>query len=220
MNSKLGWDQVLGEELIREWKCIANQANSSLPVKFDRCIGERDSEYVLECYVDASTVIYGVVVYARDVRSGKRSFLLAKNRLVNNSLKSKSVPSLELQALILGYETLIAVYDELTGPFCLSKINMSDLQLFSDSLVALNWVYASVPKLDKQNKKTVFVNNKIERIQKMCEQVPITLTSLQALTILRILSLNPFLGKFYLGQIIAPVLTRVSLKRPKFRMRY
>ena len=166
MNSKLGWVQVLGEELIREWKCIANQTNSSLPVKFDRCIGERDSEYVLECYVDASTVIYGVVVYARDVRSGKRSFLLAKNRLVNNSLKSKSVPSLELQALILGCETLIAVYDELTGPFCLSKINMSDLQLFSDSLVALNWVYASVHKLDKQNKKTVFVNNRIKRIQK------------------------------------------------------
>ena len=181
LNSKLGWDKVLGEELIREFKCIGNQTNSSLPVKFDRCIGERDSEYVLECYVDASTVIYGVVVYARDVRSGKRSFLLAKNRLVNNSLKSKSVPSLELQALILGCETLIAVYDELTGPFCLSKINISDLQLFSDSLVALNWVYASVHKLDKQNKKTVFVNNRIERIQKMCEQVLITLNFIEGI---------------------------------------
>ena len=81
LNGKLSWDEVLAEELIREWKCIANQRNSSLPVKFDRCIGERDSEYVLECYVDASTVIYGVVVYARDVKSDKRIFLLAKKSL-------------------------------------------------------------------------------------------------------------------------------------------
>ena len=135
MNSKLGWDETLGKDLIKEWKCIANQVNSSLPVKFDRCVGERDDEYDLECYVDASTVIYGIVVYIRNVKTGKRNFLLAKNKFVNSSLKSKSVPSLELQALILGCETLKNIYDELTGPFCLSKINITDLKIFSDSLV-------------------------------------------------------------------------------------
>ena len=174
LNNKLGWDDVLDEELIKEWKCIANQTNSSLPIRFNRCIGERDSEYALECYVDASTVIYGVVVYARDVKSGKRNFVLAKNKFVNHSLKAKSVPSLELQALVMGCETLNNISDELTGPFCLSKIKIVDLQLFSDSLVALNWLYASVHKLEKANKRTVFVNNRIERIQKICEKIPIT----------------------------------------------
>ncbi|XP_068224926.1 uncharacterized protein [Palaemon carinicauda] len=171
--NKLDWDEILDGEQLKEWKCIVNQANSSPPIKFDRFVGERDSEYILECYVDASTEIYGIVIYIREVESCKRSFLIAKNKFVNSSLKAKSVPSLELQALVLGCEVLKSVYDELNGQFCLSKINITDLQLFSDSLVVLHWLHSSAVKLDKVNKRTVFVNNRLERIQRICEQIPI-----------------------------------------------
>ncbi|XP_068229710.1 uncharacterized protein [Palaemon carinicauda] len=136
--NKLDWDEILDGEQLREWKRIVNQVNSSPPIKFHRFVGERDSEYILECYVDASTEIYEIVIYIREVESCKRSFLMAKNKFVNSSLKAKSVPSLELQALVLGCEMLKSVYDELTGQFCLSKINIADLQLFSDSLVILH----------------------------------------------------------------------------------
>ena len=113
-------EKVLQEELIKEWQCIANQTNSSPPVRFNCCIGKRDSEYALECYIDASAIIYGVVVYARDVKSGKSNFVLTKNKFVNHSLKAKSVPFLELQALVMGYEILNDIFDEMIGPFCLS----------------------------------------------------------------------------------------------------
>ncbi|XP_066981068.1 uncharacterized protein [Macrobrachium rosenbergii] len=135
----------------------------------NRCVGERTDEYKLEAYVDASKRVYGVVVYLCNMRSGERSFVLAKNRLIGSKLHEKSIPSLELQAICLGTEVLLDTYNELSGTQCLVPIKIVDLGLFSDSFVALSWLKSFSHKFDKMQKRSVFVMNKLNHITKLCE---------------------------------------------------
>ncbi|XP_068231971.1 uncharacterized protein [Palaemon carinicauda] len=137
--------------------------------EMERCVGERTDEYKLEAYVDASKRVYGVIVYLCNIRSGERSFLLAKNRLIGSKLHGKSIPSLELQAICLGTEVLLDTYNELSGTLCLVPIKIVDLGLFSDSFVALSWLKSYSHRFDKMQKRSVFVMNKLNHIIKLCE---------------------------------------------------
>ena len=124
-------------------------------------------------YVDSSKSIFGAVIYIESLTTNKISFLLAKNRIVNKKLDNKSIPSLELQAIVLGAELLVELYNEMTGPSCVIPLNIYELALFSDSLVRLFWLDSHVNKFDKMNRKTVFVNNRLDTISRLCSQVPI-----------------------------------------------
>ena len=96
-----------------------------------------------------------------------------KNQIVNTQLESKSIPALELHALSLGTQTVIAIYNSLSGPSCLKPVNVTDLLVLSDSLVALSWVNACNNKFDKMQKRSVFVMNRISQINKLCETHPV-----------------------------------------------
>ena len=78
----------------------------------------------------------------------KRAFLLAKNRLVNKQLLTKSIPSLEFQAVTLVAAVLIDSFNKLSGPSCGQPINEIGLKLYTDSLVCLNWLNSCIDKLD------------------------------------------------------------------------
>ncbi|XP_068211857.1 uncharacterized protein [Palaemon carinicauda] len=135
----LGWDAQLRDFQKREWRNIANQVNSAPVFELQRCVGERTDEYKLEAYVDASKRVYGVVCLC-NIRSGEKSFVLGKNRLIGSKLHEKSIPSQELQAICLGTEVLLDTYNELSGTQCLVPIKIVDLGPFSDSFVSLSWL--------------------------------------------------------------------------------
>ena len=175
----LKWDQVLSTEKIREWKNISNQVNGSEPICIKRCVGSRSSNYELVAFTDSSVTIYGCVIYIKNIETNEVQFLLAKNRIVGKLLEAKSVPSLELAGIVLGAETLADVKNELSGENCLNPITISGMILYSDSLVALNWLNARVNKLDKENKLSVFVKNRLDKIEKICENNPVTFTFVQ-----------------------------------------
>ena len=42
VNHKLSWDTKLSTELVRQWKNIVRQTNSSLPLEIKRFLGERE----------------------------------------------------------------------------------------------------------------------------------------------------------------------------------
>ena len=136
----LEWDKKLKPELQREWKNICKQANSAPEIKVPRFVGSRKSTYKLLAYTDASRGHYGAVVYILEVATGKISFVLAKNRLVNIQFKLKSIQSLELNAINLGVEILLEIYRDLSGPGCLSPIRIEELLLFTDSICYLYWL--------------------------------------------------------------------------------
>ena len=161
----LQWDDELPCESLREWRNISKQANSSPQIRIERCCGKRSDSYKLIACTDTSKQIYGVVLYLYNYNSGKTSFLLAKNRIINAKMQSKSIPALELQAILFGSQTLIDTYEELAGSFAVMKINIVDLELYCDSMVCLSWLDSHINKLDKMQKKSVFVINRLDQIK-------------------------------------------------------
>ena len=168
-DSTIGWDSPLSEDLMHEWRKICKQVNSSKDINIDRFVGHRDGSYRLIAFVDSSKEIYGAVIFIQDITSGKVSFLMAKNRLVNRQLSTKSIPALEFQAITLGTEMLIDLYRELSGPSCVRPINILNLDLYSDSMVSLSWINSYVHKLDKMNKRSIFILNRLEHLTRLCE---------------------------------------------------
>ena len=71
-------------------------------------------------------------------------------------------------------ESLIDTFEELSGNSNLVPLKSKDLVLFSDSTVALSWVISYVNKLDKIQKHTPFVMNRLETICQKCEIHPIS----------------------------------------------
>ena len=99
--------------------------------------------------------------------------MLAKNRIVGQQLNTKSGPALELHAVALGVQTVHDVYNELSGRSSVVPINVLELELYSDSLVSLSWINKCVNKLDKMQKCSVFVMNRLNSIIKLCNVYPV-----------------------------------------------
>ena len=78
----------------------------------------------------------GTVIYIPDVNTEKIHFLLARNRMVNKQLENKSIPVLELQAVSFGLEILIDTQQELTAASSVVPIKITELKLYSDSMVS------------------------------------------------------------------------------------
>jgi len=168
-NQSLGWDDELSADTMNEWRNIVRQVNSSPVLKIRRNVGSRSDSYRLIAYTDASSEIYGAVVYIYNENTKETSFLLAKNRIVGVKLQRKSIPALELQGVLLGVNCLMEMYTDLAGPTCVSPVNISGLHLYTDSLVSLQWVTSAAHKFDKMNKRSVFVMNRLTDIQRLCE---------------------------------------------------
>ena len=131
------------------------------------------SNYNILIFSDASRDLYGCVIYLQHIETGKISFIHSKNRIVNKQLQSKSIPSLELHAICLGVECAIDIYKDLAGPSCMTPLNVSNIILYTDSICALHWLNSASMKLDKMNKQSTFVLNRIHSIQRMCETFPV-----------------------------------------------
>ena len=155
-NQDLNWDQVLDKDCQRQWRNIARQANAAPPLEVERFVGNRNDSYNLLAFSDSSKAMLGVVIFIQSTSTGKVSFVIAKNCIVNKQLESKSIPSLELQGIALAVECLLGLYDDLSGPSCVRPIKIVDLQIYSDSLVALSWIYSYSVKLDKLQKMFCF----------------------------------------------------------------
>ena len=167
-DSTLQWDTNLSTSLQNEWTNIALQVNSSVPVKVKRFVGNRDSRYRLVAFTDASKAMVGTVLYIQEICSNRTSFLMAKNKIVSKTLENKTIPVLELFAVSVGVETLMDIYNELSCESSVVLIQIDELHLYSDSMVSLNWINRDVNKLEKTQKYTIFVKNRLQNIIQLC----------------------------------------------------
>ena len=170
----LDWDTRLSPEVINEWKNISKQVNSSPSIYVNRCVGNRVDKYKLIMFTDSSKTIYGCVLFLFNLRTKSLHFLQAKNRFVNKQLSSKSIPTLEFQAISLGVEILMQVRDELSGSANVNPIKIVGMELYSDSLVCLHWLASHVNKFGKLRNLSIFVKNRLENIVKLCEEYPVS----------------------------------------------
>ena len=98
-----------------------------------------------------------------------------KIKLVTKALPTNAAIScLELHALALGVELLADIQNKLAGDKTFRPLKITRLCVYSDSMVALSWVNAYVNKLDKTNKRTSFVMNRINAICAICDLFPVT----------------------------------------------
>ena len=169
----ISWDSKLKDSDLSEWKNIAKQYNKNPKVTLDRSFGRRDDKYDLIAYTDSSQQIYGTVLFLNNLNSGKITFLLAKNRIVNKQQEKKTIPVLELQGVSFGTEVLLDIYEELSGKNCLFPIDIRELKVYSDSSISLSWIEDYSLKFSKMNDKSVYVRNRLEHISKLCKIKPV-----------------------------------------------
>ena len=170
---ELDWDEQLSDDKVQEWIKICRQLNNAPKIEIDRCMGNRKESYTLQCYTDASKQMTGCVLYLKNNTTGKISFLQAKNRMVGNTTEGKTIPKLELHAIMLGVEVITDIMNELTGENASIPIDIDKLYVFSDSAVALSWLDSYVNKLSKMQQCNTFVMNRLDKIVSMCEKHPI-----------------------------------------------
>jgi len=169
-DKSLGWDTKLQPDRMREWTNIVKQVNMCQSIPIKRYVGDRNDHYKLICFTDASKLMYGSVIYIQSLTTKTVSFIMATNHVVGTKLQGKSIPCLELQAAVCGLETLVDVYRELTNPKLFNRVNIDELNVYCDSMVVLNWIDSFSNKLDKsQNKLNIFVRNRLDKIDKICE---------------------------------------------------
>ena len=168
------WDQTLDHENLKEWRNIVRQSNSAPVNEIKRFVGSKSDNYKLIAYSDSSKLICGAVIYIQNLITNELSFLMARNKIIGKDLVSKSIPTLELQGIAFAAELLIDTYKELAGPACIDPVRIVNLQVFTDSLVCVSWIKSYNYKLDKMQHKSVFLMNRLLKIQKVCEIHPIT----------------------------------------------
>ena len=172
-SKSLDWDSRLSADKLKEWRNISKQINDAPELTINRYVGDRKDKYKLVAFTDSSKSIYGCVLYIYNLKTHLISFLLSKNRIVNRQLECKSVPSLEFQAISLGTEILVDIREELSGPTCINPINIVGLELYTDSLVCLNWLNSHINKFDKLRNLSVFIKNRLDKICKLCDRFPV-----------------------------------------------
>ena len=66
-NTELQWDTVISNHELKEWKNLCKQLNAAPSLVMPRYIGQRDSDFRLVAFTDASKQMFGTVVYIQEL---------------------------------------------------------------------------------------------------------------------------------------------------------
>ena len=113
------------------------------------------------------------MVYILNLDTNAVNFITAKNKVVNESLGTKTIPTIEFQAISYGVELLQELCAELPDNKITVPINVVELKLLTDSMVCLHWLQSYIVKFDKMQKRSVFVMNRLRTIHDLCIKMPV-----------------------------------------------
>ncbi|XP_018373071.1 PREDICTED: uncharacterized protein LOC108767605 [Trachymyrmex cornetzi] len=150
------WDESVPQSIQSRWIKLRSQLVDLNELRIPRCVMFAADPQLVQVhgFCDASQRAYGACIYLRtETANGYRVELLCSRSRVA-PLKVISLPRLELSAALL----LSQLLEKTRNSFDLSRMNIF---LWSDSMIALNWL--SSPS----RKWTTFVANRVGEIQRL-----------------------------------------------------
>ncbi|XP_054712934.1 uncharacterized protein LOC129222446 [Uloborus diversus] len=151
---KLSWDQIIPEELNRNWISFCEELHLLEQMKIPRLVlTSSHADIELHAFCDASEKAYCAAIYVRCLLPNsdfRVSLLTAKTRVA--PLKTQSLPRLELCSALLLADLLAAVLKNIQVP-------VQNTVAWTDSKITLAWL-ATEPY-----KWQAFVANRVSKIQ-------------------------------------------------------
>ena len=104
LREKLGWNDILNEECLKEWRLISNDVKQAKDIEIYRWYGDFKGtvEVALHDFAGASVSGYGCCMYIRycyNNYSYHTSLVFSQSRIA--PIKSQAIPCLKLQATLL-----------------------------------------------------------------------------------------------------------------------
>ncbi|KAG1655032.1 putative ATP-dependent RNA helicase DDX56 [Nymphon striatum] len=150
MNKKT-WDEPLELSYLNKYKTLAIDINKILlKLEIPRQAVEPIEDSCIYIFTDASKEAFGCNIYCH---SENRSELLFSKVKVS-PLKSKTLPTLELLAVLLGLKCVKTVLSNL------QNCSIKKIVLFSDAQIVLNWILTDDCKV-----KGIFIKNRLKDIK-------------------------------------------------------
>lgn len=157
----LKWDDVLPDELNKQWVEFANELVRMSCVSIPRNINVESSNLLeLVGYADASNIAYGCCLYLRSISADnevKVNLLCSKSR-INPKNKKLTTPRLELNSALLLAMLSKKVHDTLSLKYVVKVF------LYLDSQIVLSWLNIAPVRL------SVYVANRVEKINELSNQ--------------------------------------------------
>ena len=144
------WDHKIPLELTNRWSEIRNELSKVHQFKLPRAVYIEHAS--LHVFCDASSRAYGAACYL--VHNDQSHLLTSKCKVA--PIKSRTLPQLELMAMLIGGRLIKWVMDTLNAKF-------TSVHLWTDNEACLQWV--------KNNKsEIVFVKNRVAEINRLKDQ--------------------------------------------------
>ena len=135
---KLGWNNILSEECLKEWRLILNDVKQAQHIEISRCYSDFKGALKVELhgFSDARVSSYGCCIYIRycyNNYSCTISLVFSQSRIA--PIKTQTNPRVELQATLLSAKSIKNICESLIP---IIPINL--LCYWSDSTIALSWI--------------------------------------------------------------------------------
>ena len=185
---ELEWDAPLPQTLRDSWLEIKQDFQSISTIDFPRSVASEKVPHQLHVFCDASSKAYGAVAYLKSAQDSH--IVMSKAKVA--PLKTRTLPQLELTALLIGARLMKYLVDTL------SHIQIQESYVWSDNEASLQWV--------RNNKSSiVYVRNRVSEINRILEHYPAKLLHVptkdnpgdhlsRGLTITKLLESNWFTG--------------------------
>lgn len=162
---KMDWDDVVGDSadeandhIARDWIAFRQELADVQKIRIPRWIQtEPNAPIQIHGFSDASQDAYGIVFYIRVEKSDgtvATNLVFSKTRVA--PLTKATVPKLELSAAHLMAKMLPSIMEE----HC---VTIDQCYLYTDSMIALQWLRKSPAKLE------TFQANRVAEIQELTE---------------------------------------------------
>jgi hypothetical protein len=151
--SKVGWDELLPEEMISDWLKLKLDLQTLTEIKFDRKLAREGDKVSLVLFADASKQFYGFNAYVVSEGETAPRSKLAFAKVKNAPSKSKSLPTLELMAVLLCLKCLDTLLTALSG------VKIQNVIIGVDAQIVLSWVTSG-----KVKTKNLFARNRVSDV--------------------------------------------------------
>jgi len=108
---KVGWDESLNDDLVKNWLDIATDLRQSSEFSIKRCyLPTHPTQQVLHCFANAKQKAYGAIIFISDKE--QTSFVLAKTHVT--PIKQLTIPCLKLMAALIATRLTLFVVNHIS----------------------------------------------------------------------------------------------------------